>query len=88
MRTLPNPNSIARQSRLASRFGKRLKAFRTAKGYTQEGLAAACAVLLSHPVDHTLISHLENNRGYPRLPLLCAFADVLGKDIDEFVEEL
>lgn len=88
MRTLPNPNTVGKQTRVPQRFPKRLKAFRTQKGYTQEGLAAACAVLLGHPVDNTIISHLEHGRGYPRFPLACAIADVLGRDLDDFVEEL
>lgn len=88
MRTLPNPNSVGKQTRVPSRFAKRLKIFRTQSGYTQEGLAAACGMLLGHAVDNTQLSHLEHGRGYPRLPLLCALADVLGRDIDEFVEDI
>jgi transcriptional regulator with XRE-family HTH domain len=45
-------------------------------------------MLLGHAVDNTQLSHLEHGRGYPRLPLLCALADVLGRDIDEFVEDI
>lgn len=88
MRTLPNPKTVPVQRRVASRFAKRLYLYRSQKNLTQEGLATACALILETPVDNTLISHLEHGRGYPRLPLLCAIADVLDREIDEFVEEL
>jgi ribosome-binding protein aMBF1 (putative translation factor) len=80
IRQLPIMPPMITQSDILTRFGRRVRALRTARGQSQETFAEACGI------DRTYISGIERGRRNVGLKNIDVIANALGVTLSELFE--
>jgi transcriptional regulator with XRE-family HTH domain len=74
--------SMTMRTDILTRFGRRVRALRTARGQSQETFADACGI------DRTYISGIERGRRNVGLKNIEVIANALGVTLSELFEEV